>query len=173
MRQTPVPYPIPYKTHDHAACMADALSQAQTLCRERGERLTPLREKVLNLVLQSHRPLGAYDLLDALNQEGRKAAPPTIYRALDFLQQAGLVHRIASLNAFIACLHPGQPHSGCFLICRSCRNVLELETLQIKRAIQEASAEQGFTVAEATIEVAGLCPACKSIQPVNRRASNE
>lgn len=157
MHQTPVPY----KSHDHSACIADALSQAQELCRTRGERLTALREKVLTLVLQSHRPLGAYDLLDALNQEGRKAAPPTIYRTLDFLQQAGLVHRIASLNAFMACLHPGTPHSGCFLICQCCRNVLELDTRKVTQAIQDVSAEQGFTVAEATVEVAGLCPTCK------------
>lgn len=153
--------PVPYKSHDHRACIADALARAQSLCRERGERLTDLREKVLRLVLQSHRALGAYDLLDALNAEGRKAAPPTIYRTLDFLQQAGLVHRIASLNAFVACLHPGQPHSGCFLICKYCRNVLELETSRINEAVRLASAEQGFTVTESTIEVAGLCPACK------------
>lgn len=153
--------PVPYKAHDHAACVADALERARELCRARGERLTALREKVLILVLQSHRPLGAYDLLDSLNQEGRKAAPPTIYRTLDFLQQAGLVHRIASLNAFIACIHPGKAHSGCFLICKHCRNVLELETRQVNQAIQEVSVAQGFTVAEATIEVAGFCPTCK------------
>lgn len=152
---------VPYKPHDHTACVTDALTQARNLCRDRGERLTLLREKVLNLVLQSHQPLGAYDLLDGLNKEGRKAAPPTIYRTLDFLQQAGLVHRIASLNAFIACLHPGRPHTGCFLICTYCRNVLELQTGRVNQAIEEASAEQGFTVVEATIEVAGLCPTCK------------
>lgn len=153
--------PVPYKSHDHAACVADALSRAHELCRIRGERLTTLREQVLVLVLQSHRPLGAYDLLDGLNQQGRKAAPPTIYRTLDFLQQAGLVHRIASLNSFVACHQPGKPHSGCFLICQCCRNILELQTAAVHQAIHAASAEQGFTVAEATIEVAGLCPACK------------
>lgn len=154
--------PVPYKTHDHEACMSEALGRARALCSDRSERLTPLREKVLTLVLQSHRPLGAYDLLAELNREGRNAAPPTIYRALDFLQQAGLVHRIASLNAFVACLQPGDSHSGCFLICQSCRNVLELETERVARAIDEASAEQGFTVAESTIEVAGICPTCKA-----------
>lgn len=157
--------PVPYKSHDHGACVADVLSRAQTLCQARGERLTALREKVLRLVLQSHRPLGAYDLLDALNAEGRKAAPPTIYRTLDFLQQAGLVHRIASLNAFVACLHPGEPHSGCFLICKYCRNVLELQTGHINQAIHEASAEQGFTVSDATVEVSGVCPTCKRASP--------
>lgn len=154
---------VPYIAHDHSTCIAEALDRAQTLCRARGERLTTLRQKVLTLVLQSHRPLGAYDLLDGLNQEGRKAAPPTIYRTLEFLQQAGLVHRIASLNAFVACDHPGTPHSGCFLICQSCRNVLELESTQINDAVQNASADQGFSIADTTIEVAGLCPTCKKV----------
>ncbi|MAL98804.1 Fur family transcriptional regulator [Hydrocarboniclastica marina] len=152
---------VPYIAHDHSACIAEALDRAQTLCRDRGERLTTLRQKVLTLVLQSHRPLGAYDLLDGLNQEGRKAAPPTIYRTLEFLQQAGLVHRIASLNAFVACHHPGKPHSGCFLICQSCRNVLELESTQINDAVRSASADEGFSITDTTIEVAGLCPTCK------------
>ena len=153
--------PVPYRSHNHEACVADALSRARELCQQRGERLTTLREQVLSLVLQSHRPLGAYDLLDGLSQLGRKAAPPTIYRTLDFLQHAGLVHRIASLNAFIACHQPGNPHSGCFLICRCCRNVLELQTAEVNQAIHKASEEQGFTIAETTIEVAGLCPTCK------------
>src|SRR5690606_10698879 len=92
----------PHCPHDHEQCVSDALAAAEQVCERSGARLTPVRRGVLGLVWQSHRPMGAYDLLDTLAREDdRRPAPPTVYRALDFLQEHGLVHRIASLNAFI------------------------------------------------------------------------
>lgn len=152
---------IPYRPHNHDACVSDALADARAICQSRNARLTPVRERVLNLIWQSHRPLGAYDLLAILASEGHNAAPPTVYRALDFLQQNGLVHRIASLNAFIGCIHAGENHTGAFLICRHCRNVMELASATVTGAVQAAAAEQGFVPEESTIEIAGQCPRCR------------
>ena len=106
--------------HDHRHCLKDALDRAAALCRDRGVRLTPIRRRVLELVWSGHRPLGAYDILDALQAERRGAAPPTVYRALDFLREQGLVHRIESRNSFVGCPDPDTPHGGQFLICRTC-----------------------------------------------------
>ena len=154
--------PLPYRQHNHKSCISQALADARAICRERGARLTPIRERVLQLIWQSHQPLGAYELLRALAEEGHPAAPPTVYRALDFLQQQGLVHRIASLNAFIGCPHAGQAHTGCFLICRNCRNVLELTGTDISAAIERQSHAQGFQVDAVTVEISGRCPACQT-----------
>lgn len=152
---------LPYRPHNHSACVHQALADARTVCHSRNARLTPIRERVLELVWQSHKPLGAYDLLAVLTEDGHNAAPPTVYRALDFLQQHGLVHRIASLNAFTGCNHAGENHTCLFLICRGCRNVLELTAPAVTRAVALASQAEAFTPEETTIEIAGLCPACK------------
>ncbi len=152
---------LPYRPHNHSACVHQALADARTVCASRQARLTPIRERVLELIWQSHKPLGAYDLLAVLAEDGHNAAPPTVYRALDFLQQNGLVHRIASLNAFTGCTHAGENHTCLFLICRSCRNVLELTAPSVTQALNKVSAAEAFTPEETTIEVAGLCPACK------------
>lgn len=153
--------PLPYRSHNHSACIDQALADAQRICAAAKARLTPIRERVLELIWQSHQPLGAYDLLGALAKEGHNAAPPTVYRALDFLQQHGLVHRIASLNAFVGCTHAGYSHNGFFLICRKCRNVLELSAPDIEHSVERATHEEGFAVEDTTLEIAGLCPACQ------------
>ena len=153
--------PLPYRQHDHAHCVEHALADARDICKRSGARLTPIRERVLQLIWQSHQPLGAYELLAALSQDGHQAAPPTVYRALDFLQQHGLVHRIASLNAFVGCPHAGRAHTGCFLICQSCRNVLELTDKEISAAIEQQSQRQGFKIDHVIVEIAGQCPACQ------------
>lgn len=146
--------------HDHRDCVSRALRIAEDLCRRRGKRLTALRRRVLELVWGQHKPIGAYDLLEYLREEGR-AAPPTVYRALDFLQQLGLVHRLASLNAYVGCAVPGEPHDGQFLICESCRSLAEMDVSSITRAIEESALESGFTPHRHTIEIMGLCPSCR------------
>ncbi len=136
------------------------MAAAEAACRRRGARLTPLRLRVLELVWRSHGPIGAYAILAALQEAGQAAAPPTVYRALDFLLEQQLVHRIARLNAFVGCQHPGVAHTGHFLICTRCRRAAELDDAAIDDAIAHASARLGFTVAGQTVEVEGLCPAC-------------
>ena len=154
--------PLATRPHDHSHCVHSALAEADALGARQGLRLTALRRRVLELVWQSHKPLGAYDILAVLSeQDGRRAAPPTVYRALDFLLENGLVHRIASLNAFIGCSHPEHTHQGQFLICRLCHIAIELEQASISDAIVGSARHVGFTVENQTVEVVGVCSNCK------------
>jgi Fur family zinc uptake transcriptional regulator len=154
--------PFDGERHDHDRCITAALGEAERLCARRGARLTALRKRVLALVWTSHSPVGAYDILDRLSREQGRAAPPTVYRALEFLLEQGLVHRIESLNAFVGCPHPGKTHSGQFLICRDCGAAAEMQDRTIDRAISSQAAACGFTVEGKTVEVRGLCPACQA-----------
>ena len=148
--------------HNHGHCISDAMGAARQLCEARGVRLTSLREQVLELVWQSHQPLGAYTLMDMLAKAStRQIAPPTVYRALDFLLEEGLIHRINSLNAFIGCPSPSQKHQSHFLICQNCKVAVELDSPQLDQNLSNIAAESGFTVFSHNVEINGLCPACK------------
>lgn len=160
MVDSPVLASFPTEGHDHHRCVEDALAAAELRCRRATAALTPLRRRVLELVWQSHGPVRAYDLLDRLRAERRGAAPPTVYRALDFLLEQGLIHRIESLNAYVGCSDPDRHHGGQFLICRGCGTVAELDDQGIARAVAERARALGFGVERQTIEVMGLCPRC-------------
>lgn len=149
-------------SHDHGRCISQALSDAQAVCKDNGQRLTKIRQLVLELVWQSHKPLGAYELLPAIKEAGFNSAPPTVYRALDFLQEQGLVHRISSLNAFIGCSQPGHKCSSCFMICEHCGMAVELESTALAQAITSMSAEVGFKPTREHIELVGCCRNCQS-----------
>lgn len=147
------------------------LDQAALLCHERGVRLTEMRRLVLDLVLAADRPLGAYDLLEQLRvSRGKPVAPPTVYRALDFLMEQGLIHKIERLSAFVGCRHMlesghvchghGHVHAAQFLICSQCGRVTELDDPHILKALVEVTRARGFTVRQSTIEAEGLCAAC-------------
>ena len=152
---------FPSAAHDHDHCVANAMATAEDLCRQRGLRFTALRRRVLTLVWDSHKPVGAYDILDRLGAEGRRAAPPTVYRALEFLIEAGLVRRLDSLNAFIGCPDPARSHSGQFLICRQCRTVLELDDRDIDTLVEDKAKRLGFSAIHQMLEIQGLCGACQ------------
>lgn len=158
---TNVVTPFKHADHDHEHCVDDALNRAERQCRDNGVRLTAIRRRVLELIWRRHEPMKAYDLLDMLRSERRSAAPPTVYRALDFLLEEGLVHRIESLNAFIGCGDPRRPHVGQFLICQHCNAVAELNDGDVYRVLSNKAAELGFQVNSQTIEINGLCPACR------------
>lgn len=165
LKSVSVDTPLACRPHDHSHCVSHALATAESLCEQRGLRLTVLRRRVLELVWSSHKPLGAYDILAVLSEiDGRRAAPPTVYRALDFLLEHGLVHRISSLNAFVGCNHPGEMHQGQFLICRSCHAAVELERSTIEAAVQASASSLGFRVEGQTVEISGLCASCLAAQ---------
>jgi Fur family zinc uptake transcriptional regulator len=147
--------------HDHGACIAETLASAESISRSRGEKLTPLRRRVLAIVLESHRPVGAYDILGALARQGGKPAPPTVYRALDFLIAQGFVHRIDSRNAYAACFTPRQDHRGRFLLCRRCGRAAEIGDAALDSALEAAAKRAGFMVEGETVEIAGLCADCR------------
>lgn len=155
---------FPSPEHDHDHCVSSALADAERLCQSRGVRLTAQRQRVLELVWQSHKPLGAYELMAILRGDGKPVAPPTVYRALDFLIEQGLVHRLATLNAFIGCSHPGIGHSGQFLICRACGLTAELTDAELAASLARKAEAAGFSVEQQVIEVAGLCPRCREAQ---------
>ena len=146
--------------HNHAKCIAQALARASEQCVRNKVRFTAIRRRVLEIVWQSHRPLGAYGILQTLVTEGRSAAPPSVYRALEFLLEQGLVHRIASLNAFVGCMHPGHVNTGQFLICQTCGSAMELNDKRVQKAISRGADSVGFKAYAQTIEVAGVCPNC-------------
>ena len=155
---------VAFAPHDHSACAADVLARAEQLCSETGARLTPVRRRVLELLLEHHRAMGAYEVLDRLAAEGFGHQPPVAYRALDFLTAQGLAHRIRRLNAFAACNHPGEAHAPVFLICEDCHAVAEATATGVRTALDSAAAGAGFTVAGATLEAYGLCSACRKAQ---------
>jgi len=150
--------------HRHSTCVALALRTADAACHKGGHRLTKIRRRVLELVWGSHEPVKAYDLLEALRNEKKRAAPPTVYRALDFLQEQGLVHKIESLNAYVGCGAPGHTGTGQLLICRDCGQVAELDDREIIELIAYKSGRLGFEIIRQTIEVEGLCAGCRSRQ---------
>lgn len=161
----------PLLDHDHERCVADALDAAIDLCERRGHRLTPVRRRVLELVWRSHEPVGAYALLELLRDGGWSAAPPTVYRALEFLLENGLVHRIESRNAYVGCNDPRHPHQGQHLICRQCGAVTEIAADAIIGAVQSTAAAIGFTVERQTIELSGVCRACAQTAPAMKRVT--
>jgi Fur family zinc uptake transcriptional regulator len=151
-----------YQPHDHVRCINAAIAQAQQKCAEANVRLTATREAILRLLWQSHQPLGAYQLQQQLAKVTDKpVAPPTIYRALEFLQDLGLAHRIPSLNAFVGCPFPNSAHSNIFMICEQCKIVAEVADNQINRLLTELSHKTNFTLNNQTIELFGLCPNCE------------
>ena len=151
----------PGARHNHERCVADALQRAEDVCAARGVWLTDLRRLVLELVWQGHSPVGAYKLLEGLRRRGRRADPPTVYRALDFLKEQGLVHRIESRNAFAGCARPGEVHQAQYLLCESCGDAIEIEIGGLAHRIENQAAEIGFDVAGQTIEAHGLCGQCR------------
>ncbi len=149
--------------HVHDA--GDFVSAVERACGERGLRLTPIRARVLQLVADAGKPIKAYDLLERirLEKDGAPgaAAPPTVYRALDFLLANGFIHKLESINAFVACHHPSSAqHSVPFLICEGCNAATELEDASIVSALDTAARKLGFAPQAQTLEVHGLCARC-------------
>ena len=155
---------VAFSRHDHSHCTDDTLARAEALAQAQGARLTPVRRRVLEILLEDHRALGAYDVLQRLAAEGFGNQPPVAYRALDFLVDLGLAHRIRRLNAFTACLHPGEAHAPAFLIYRTCNHVAEAPATPVRSALDAAASALGFTIERSNIEALGLCPACATAE---------
>ena len=153
--------PRAFVRHDHRRCRADALASAGAICAARGLRLTPARARTLEILLESHKALGAYDVLERLAADGLGTQPPVAYRALDFLVTNGLAHRIEKLNAYVACAHSGGAHAPAFLICRKCRMVAETASDTAQDGLGACADALGFAIEAQVVELEGLCPACR------------
>ncbi|MFI0396210.1 Fur family transcriptional regulator [Paracoccus jiaweipingae] len=149
-----------FHEHDHGACITQSMQTAEALLARQGARLTPVRRRTLEILLEAHRAMGAYEVLDRLAQDGFGKQPPVVYRALDFLVEHGLAHRIQRLNAFTACTSPDHSHAPAFLICRNCNTVAEADAHQVRAMMAELAQGLGFTVERSSFESVGLCSAC-------------
>ncbi|APG49099.1 Fur family transcriptional regulator [Phaeobacter porticola] len=158
--------PIGFQAHDHSHCISDGIAVADAHCRKHGLQFTPVRRRVLEILLQAHRAMGAYDLLDILRTEGLGSQPPVAYRALDFLVKNGFAHKIERLNAFVACSHSGDDHTPIFMICRSCNMVAEAPSQTTKGRLGVAARETGFLIERTVMEAEGLCPKCQKSEAV-------
>lgn len=149
------------------------IREAKELCQALGGRFTALREDIYRLILSADRPLGAYDLINLLQQErlhtnqpntskkSTNVAPPTVYRSLDFLLEFGLVHQLNSINAYIPCCHPRAQHAAAFLICQKCNQVQELSNPPVSQMIEFSQSQLNFAVKKSMIELSGLCDDCQ------------
>ncbi|WP_394754752.1 transcriptional repressor [Crenothrix sp.] len=146
--------------HDHGQCVQDALLTAEHLCLERAVQLTPIRQQVLRLIWESHKAVKAYELLDKLKPVQNAAKPVTVYRALDFLIEQGLIHRVESLNAFVGCRCPELQHEQLLLICNQCNEVEERSAAQVMRALSSEIKQAHFIVHSKAIEIHGVCQKC-------------
>ena len=158
--------PLAFAQHDHAQCRRQALAQVETRCAERGLRLTPVRRRALEILLETHKALGAYDLLRRLAADGLGSQPPVAYRALDFLVAHGFAHKIESLNAFVACAQPDghETAAPAFMICRDCGTVGEALAPDGAGGLSDAARQTGFALDQTVIEAEGTCPDCKGTQ---------
>lgn len=149
-----------------SSCETDidtALAEAEAVVTARGQKFTPIRRQVMRLLLDSEQPAKAYDLLQRLDGVGA-AKPPTVYRALEFLMDMDLAHKIESLNAFVACGHLCHEHATVFLICDTCGAANELHAEGALKTIESDASEVGFAVRRAVIEVRGECANCAEAQ---------
>jgi Fur family transcriptional regulator, zinc uptake regulator len=152
---------FPTPDHDHDRCAADGILHAERTCAARAQKFTPIRRQVLQALLSSHRPLGAYEIIDALAQSMARPAPITVYRALDFLMGNGLVHRIESRNAYLACAHDHDAAAMvAFLICDRCGSVGEIPAAPVAQTLNVAARATGFSPKLSVVEITGTCAHC-------------
>ena len=151
-----------FSQHDHSSCVAKAMQAAEEHCARAKLQFTPARRAALNILLSEHKAMGAYDMLAKLDVLGLGSAPPVAYRALDFLVSNGFAHKINTLNAYIACAHPGEDHDPAFMICTACDAVSEAATDPKAGQLGRAARAAGFQIKTAVLEAEGLCPACKT-----------
>ena len=150
-----------HKQHQHRHEPRQFVDAVARACEARELKLTPLRRRVLELVARERKPVKAYDLLDRLRGEREHAAPPTVYRALDFLLEHGFIHKLESVNAYISCHHPAERHTVPFFICDRCESATELCDDKVALLLDKQAAALGFTPASRTVEVHGTCARCK------------
>ncbi|ANT62797.1 Fur family transcriptional regulator [Salipiger sp. CCB-MM3] len=151
---------VGFTEHDHDACVAERVAAAESYCADKRLQFTAARRRVLEILLDEHKALGAYEILDRLKREGRGSQPPVAYRALDFLVTHGFAHRVERLNAYVACAHPCETHFPAFMICRVCDSVAEATSAPSKGLLGAAARDAGFRIEQTVVEAIGVCPAC-------------
>jgi Fur family transcriptional regulator, zinc uptake regulator len=165
---------FPALDHDHKRCIAEALTRAEEACGARGARLTRLRRRVLQVLAESHSPLGAYEIVERLRKTREPVPAMSVYRALDFLRAAGLAHRIESKNAFLACIRGHESDDiVLFMLCERCERVAEVTSSALGRDLLQAARGTGFATRSRVLEITGLCAACQKAQPRMKALAGE
>ena len=149
-----------FDDHDHQVCTTKGIKIAENHCIKHKLKFTPIRRKVLEILLEEHRAIGAYAILEKLRLDGFSTQPPVAYRALDFLVEHGFAHKIERLNAFVACSHPGATHRPAFMICRQCDSVAETESEASDSELSKIAKSSGFKIEQTVIEAEGVCHIC-------------
>ena len=152
-------FPSPH--HNHEQCTADLILRAERTCVGRGSKLTGQRRDVLACVAQSHAAAGAYDIIERMAAKGPRPAPITIYRALDFLMAHGLIHKVESRNAFVACSHAHDGEPAALMVCTGCGTVAELDATEAFATLAMAAGIAGFRPERTVIEMNGQCRRCR------------
>jgi Fur family zinc uptake transcriptional regulator len=152
---------IGFEEHDHSACVSGGIARVTETCAQKGLQFTPVRKRVLEILLKNHRAMGAYEILDILRAEKMGSQPPVVYRALEFLMNNGFAHKIERTNAFTACTHIGVDHAPAFLICTSCDAIVETQSEMSKEVLSRAAKGTGFAISRVVIEAEGECPKCQ------------
>jgi Fur family transcriptional regulator, zinc uptake regulator len=147
--------------HNHADCQADLISRAEEICLARGSKLTGQRRDILACVAEGHSAVGAYEIIEKMAKTGARHAPVTIYRALDFLTELGLVHKIRCRNAYVACSHAHEGKPAALLICETCGIVAEVDAPDLAQTIARRARGLGFTPRQAVMELMGTCQSCE------------
>jgi Fur family zinc uptake transcriptional regulator len=153
--------PVDESDHDHGRCAAELMTRAERACARHNARLTSLRREVLGAVGESHRAAGAYEIIERMARSGPRPAPISIYRALEFLGDLGLVHRIESRNAFVACSRQHEAGRAVLMECEECGTVDELEAASVFDGLDVLSSAEGFETRRAVIELSGRCAPCQ------------
>lgn len=149
-------------SHRHGT-PAQVIAEIERACADRGIRFTDIRRRVFELIVWAEKPMKAYELLDHLKGEREGAAPPTVYRALDFLLENHFIHKLESINAFVSCHHPVEAHTVPFFICDRCGRATEFCDSSVARQLIEQAKELGFTPHAQSLEVHGLCKDCRDV----------
>ena len=140
---------------------AERMAMAAELCEKRGAQFTKLRRRILELLWENGRPMGAYELIEALTpKDSRRVGPPTVYRGLEFLTSQGLAAKIESRNAYVPLMHPERYHDYLFFICIECGASAELEDQRLDNLISEGAEQIGFLTQRRVVEVEGTCSNC-------------
>ena len=154
---------LAFHPHNQERCLDAAIISAKKLCAEKNTKLSSMRESVLILLWQEHKPMGAYDILNGIAKTTDKSiAPPTIYRALEFLLEMGLIHRIASLNAYIGCPFPNSVHSNLFMVCNQCGSTAEIADSGLNKILNSLCTNTDFSMETQYVEIKGRCPQCQT-----------
>lgn len=151
---------LAFTQHDHKRCIRSAMGAVVQLCELRKVKLTPVRQQTLEILLESHTALGAYEVLGKLSAAGFGKKPPMVYRALGFLMEQGFVHKLEKLNAYVACVEPGVCSHPCLMVCKSCGRVAEQSVPGANKHLTAAANQLGFSTATSVMELSGICSQC-------------